>query len=191
MCPQVTIGSVSPHCILAADASFGATAMAKTPSRPEARRKAFEGSRRIALTKADSAKWSQFLQALETVAAISQWLLAELVDSLWSDLDAPRTSRSDSGLLEMAMTAMTAPKRLRARPRDFPVVCVGGSAGGPDAYTRHLRYLPCDLGVAVVVVNHLRHTATLLRKLLPRSVPRAPDERGKVHDYAYAFPHRI
>ncbi len=51
---------------------------------------------------------------------------------------------------------------------DFPVVCVGGSAGGLDAYTRLLRHLPVDLGVAVVIVNHLRHTTTLLHEILPR-----------------------
>ena len=50
---------------------------------------------------------------------------------------------------------------------DFPVVCVGGSAGGLDAYVRLLRHLPCDLGVAVVIVNHLRKTATLLHEILP------------------------
>ncbi len=52
--------------------------------------------------------------------------------------------------------------------KDFPVVCVGGSAGGLDAYTRLLRHLPADIGVAVVIVNHLRTVATLLHKILPR-----------------------
>ena len=52
--------------------------------------------------------------------------------------------------------------------RDFPVVCVGGSAGGLDAYTRLLKHLPADMGVAVVIVNHLRTVATLLHKILPR-----------------------
>jgi two-component system chemotaxis response regulator CheB len=51
--------------------------------------------------------------------------------------------------------------------KDFPVVCVGGSAGGLDAYTRLLQHLPADMGVAVVIVNHLRTTATLLHELLP------------------------
>jgi len=51
--------------------------------------------------------------------------------------------------------------------QDFPLVCVGGSAGGLDAYTRLLRNLPADLGVAVVIVNHLRTTATLLHEILP------------------------
>lgn len=51
----------------------------------------------------------------------------------------------------------------------FPVVCVGGSAGGLDAYTRLLQHLPADLGVAVVIVNHLRTVATRLHEILPSS----------------------
>jgi chemotaxis response regulator CheB len=52
---------------------------------------------------------------------------------------------------------------------DFPVVCVGGSAGGLDAYMRLLRHLPADMGVAIVIVNHLREVATLLHEILPHS----------------------
>jgi len=51
---------------------------------------------------------------------------------------------------------------------NFPVVCVGGSAGGLDAYIRLLRQLPADLGVAIVFVNHLREVATQLHEILPR-----------------------
>jgi two-component system, chemotaxis family, protein-glutamate methylesterase/glutaminase len=51
---------------------------------------------------------------------------------------------------------------------DFPVVCVGGSAGGLDAYIRLLRHLPADMGMAIVIVNHLRSVATLLHEILPR-----------------------
>jgi two-component system, chemotaxis family, protein-glutamate methylesterase/glutaminase len=51
--------------------------------------------------------------------------------------------------------------------KDFPVVCVGGSAGGLDAYTRLLRHLPVDMGVAIVIVNHLRTVATQLHEILP------------------------
>src|SRR5580700_3861063 len=51
---------------------------------------------------------------------------------------------------------------------DFPVVCVGGSAGGLDAYIRLLRHLPSDMGVAIVIVNHLRTVATRLHEILPR-----------------------
>jgi chemotaxis response regulator CheB len=51
--------------------------------------------------------------------------------------------------------------------KDFPVVCVGGSAGGLDAYIRLLQNLPADLGVAIVIVNHLRTVATRLHEILP------------------------
>jgi len=50
----------------------------------------------------------------------------------------------------------------------FPVVCVGGSAGGLDAYIRLLKNLPSDLGAAIVIVNHLRTVATQLHEILPR-----------------------
>ncbi len=53
-------------------------------------------------------------------------------------------------------------------PKDFPVVCIGGSAGGLDAYERLLRHLPADMGVAIVIVNHLRVVATQLHEILPR-----------------------
>jgi len=52
--------------------------------------------------------------------------------------------------------------------QNFPVVCVGGSAGGLDAYTRLLRHLPADMGVAIVIVNHVRNIATQLHEILPR-----------------------
>ena len=50
---------------------------------------------------------------------------------------------------------------------DFPVVCVGGSAGGLDAYIRLLKHLPADMGVAIVIVNHVRTIATQLHEVLP------------------------
>ncbi len=55
----------------------------------------------------------------------------------------------------------------RSDAKDFPIVCVGGSAGGLDAYTRLLKHLPADMGVAIVIVNHLRTVATLLHEILP------------------------
>lgn len=51
-------------------------------------------------------------------------------------------------------------------PVDFPIVCVGGSAGGLDAYIRLLQCLPADLGVAVVIVNHVRASPTYLPEIL-------------------------
>jgi len=51
--------------------------------------------------------------------------------------------------------------------QDFPLVCVGGSAGGLDAYIRLLRNLPGTMNVAIVIVNHLRVVPTLLHEILP------------------------
>ncbi len=57
--------------------------------------------------------------------------------------------------------------KAKSATKDFPIVCVGGSAGGLDAYTRLLQHLPADMGVAIVIVNHLRTVATLLHEILP------------------------
>jgi chemotaxis response regulator CheB len=51
---------------------------------------------------------------------------------------------------------------------NFPIVCVGGSAGGLDAYVRLLRHLPNDMDAAIVVVNHVRTGPTQLHEILPR-----------------------
>ena len=51
--------------------------------------------------------------------------------------------------------------------KNFPIVCVGGSAGGLDAYIRLLENLPADMGVAIVIVNHVRTMPTLLHEILP------------------------
>ena len=58
-------------------------------------------------------------------------------------------------------------KSINIPERTFPVVCVGGSAGGLDAYIRLLRHLPVDMGAAIVIVNHVRTVATQLHKILP------------------------
>ena len=76
--------------------------------------------------------------------------------------------------------------------KDFPVVCVGGSAGGLDAYTRLLENLPVDMGVAVVIVNHIRTTATLLPEILPRyttmPVELITDKLDIEPDHVYIIP---
>lgn len=50
--------------------------------------------------------------------------------------------------------------------KKFPIVCVGGSAGGLDAYIRLLKNLPADMGVAIVIVNHITKLATHLHEIL-------------------------
>ena len=52
--------------------------------------------------------------------------------------------------------------------QNLPIVCVGGSAGGLDAYVRLLQNLPADMGVAIVIVNHITMVPTQLHTVLPR-----------------------
>ncbi|MES2287942.1 MAG: chemotaxis protein CheB [Bacteroidota bacterium] len=56
----------------------------------------------------------------------------------------------------------------KSSPKDFPIVCVGGSAGSLDSFTRLLQNMPANMGVAIVIVNHVREIATQLHKILPR-----------------------
>ena len=51
---------------------------------------------------------------------------------------------------------------------NFPIVCVGGSAGGLDAYIRLLKHFRSDMGVAIVIVNHITIVPTQLHEVLPR-----------------------
>ena len=57
---------------------------------------------------------------------------------------------------------------MNSAAKDFPIVCVGGSAGGLDAYIRLLQNLPADMGVAIVIVNHIRSMPTHLHEVLPK-----------------------
>jgi two-component system, chemotaxis family, protein-glutamate methylesterase/glutaminase len=51
---------------------------------------------------------------------------------------------------------------------NFPIVCVGGSAGSLDVYVKLLKHLRVDMGVAIVIVNHVTRQPTSLHEFLPR-----------------------
>src|SRR5690349_2645375 len=60
------------------------------------------------------------------------------------------------------------------RPKDgearFPVVGIGASAGGLEAFTDLLKHLPLDTGMAFVLVQHLDpHHESALTQLLTRA----------------------
>jgi CheB methylesterase len=60
---------------------------------------------------------------------------------------------------------------------------VGGSDGGLDAYIQLLRHLPADLGMAIVIVNHLRRVATLLHEAFRRkahAIVLSVDEKSQI-----------
>lgn len=84
--------------------------------------------------------------------------------------------------------------KARSAANDFPVVCVGGSAGGLDAYIRLLQNLPSDMGVAIVIVNHLRTVATMLHEILPNyttmPVELITDDLVIEPDHVYIMPEK-
>src|SRR5579863_1419835 len=58
------------------------------------------------------------------------------------------------------------PGKLNPSAKDFPIVCVGGSAGGYSAYVQLLKHLSPEMGAAIVIVNHMRSTPTKLHETL-------------------------
>ena len=69
---------------------------------------------------------------------------------------------------EFTESAIKQPIAVTSNVDDFPIVCVGGSAGGLDAYIRLLENLPSDMGVAIIIVNHITKFPTHLHEVLPR-----------------------
>lgn len=53
---------------------------------------------------------------------------------------------------------VTAKSRRPAPPRSFPIVGIGASAGGLEAFSELLRALPADTGMAFVLIQHLDPT---------------------------------
>lgn len=78
-------------------------------------------------------------------------------------------------------------------PLPFPVVGVGASAGGLEAYTQLLNALPDDTGLAFVLVSHLSPThASMLAEILGRAtrmpVTQVADEAAVQPNQVYVIP---
>lgn len=78
-------------------------------------------------------------------------------------------------------------------PRDIPVVGVGASAGGLEAFSRLLRALPADTGMAFVLVQHLAPSrasalAEILSRATPMKVEEAVDDLAVEPDHVYVIP---
>ena len=76
---------------------------------------------------------------------------------------------------------------------NFPVVGIGASAGGLDAFKRLLRAIPGDLGMAYVLVQHLNPShESLLPEILAKEtslpVHEITDEIQLVPDHIYIIP---
>src|SRR4026209_2344899 len=68
-------------------------------------------------------------------------------------------------------------QEVASAPR-FPIVGIGASAGGLEAFTQLLRALPTDTGMAFVFVQHLDPTresalAGILARATPKPAPQA------------------
>jgi two-component system CheB/CheR fusion protein len=71
----------------------------------------------------------------------------------------------------------------------FPIVGVGASAGGLEAFTQLLTALPCDTGMAFVLVQHLSPThASALSEILSRATKMPVAE---VHDELTVEPNHV
>lgn len=56
----------------------------------------------------------------------------------------------------------------------FPIVGIGASAGGLEAYTQLLSHLPTDTGMAFVLVQHLAPDQESLLSVILSRPPRCP-----------------
>src|ERR1700694_4069832 len=75
----------------------------------------------------------------------------------------------------------------------FPVVGVGASAGGLEAFTKLLQHLPADTGMAFVLVQHLdpKHEsilASLLSRATKMTVREAANQTRVEPNHVYVMP---
>ncbi|MGA9731949.1 MAG: chemotaxis protein CheB, partial [Candidatus Acidiferrales bacterium] len=80
-----------------------------------------------------------------------------------------------------------------AEPSTFPVVGIGASAGGLEAFTELLRDLPEKTGMAFVLVQHLDPTHdSVLQEILARAtripVREVKDNEVILRDHVYVIP---
>src|SRR5262245_42362769 len=78
-------------------------------------------------------------------------------------------------------------------PAPFPVVGVGASAGGIEAFTQLLQSVPVDTGMAFVLIQHLDPShASMLTDIFSRVTAMPVKEvRARVHvypDHVYVIP---
>jgi two-component system CheB/CheR fusion protein len=85
------------------------------------------------------------------------------------------------------------PKPDSTIPEVFPIVGIGASAGGLEAFTQLLKHLPSETGMAFVVVQHLapQHEsmlAELLGRATPMQVSEVRDGMNVQPDHIYVIP---
>jgi two-component system CheB/CheR fusion protein len=81
----------------------------------------------------------------------------------------------------------------RTRNEAFPIVGIGASAGGLEAFTQLLKHLPADTGMGFVLVQHLDpdHESALvqiLARVTSMPVREVEDELRIVPNHVYIIP---
>src|ERR1700730_9940753 len=87
----------------------------------------------------------------------------------------------------------SAPAALSQAASAFPIVGIGGSAGGLEAVTELLRHLPPDPGLAILLVMHLEphhksHLADILNQRETIPVKEAAEGMAVQVDHVYLIP---
>jgi len=102
---------------------------------------------------------------------------------------APKRPRTTSPPAESAPAPPVPGETLEKEAGAFPIVGVGASAGGLEAFTQMLGALPVDTGMAFVLVQHLapKH-ASMLAEILSRTTAMPVTE---VHDEPRVEPNRV
>ena len=106
--------------------------------------------------------------------------------------NTPAPSLSDSLPAENTQDFAAAPTET-SDDTSFPIVGIGASAGGLEAFTQLLKALPCDTGMAFVLVQHLAPThASALAEILSRAtkmpVTEVKDEPTVEPNHVYVIP---
>ena len=88
------------------------------------------------------------------------------------------------------------PKTVPPTDNDFPVVGIGASAGGLEAFTKLFNALPADSGMAFILIQHLDPThesmmVTLLGSHTAMKVLQATDGMKIERDHVYVIPPRV
>ncbi len=97
------------------------------------------------------------------------------------DLISP-SERSDSAAESAEVVVLDPPIEERQNVLPFPIVGIGGSAGGLEAFVELLQNTPADTGMAFVILSHLPpHHRSLLPEILGRTtvMPVTEIENGK------------
>jgi two-component system chemotaxis response regulator CheB len=71
------------------------------------------------------------------------------------------------GALRAGIHARSRIMKLAHSVKDCPIICIGGATSDFSIFTRLVGYLPPDLGVAVVIVNHVTTAMDLVRAMAP------------------------